>query len=60
MDELILNTGDINTKTPSGASGFLLQNNPELQKLFFTPTENQDPRVNDAKIRRLYMQAASQ
>jgi P-aminobenzoate N-oxygenase AurF len=60
MDELDLRTEEISTKTPSGVSGFLLQNNPELQKLFFTPTENEDPRVNDAKIRRLYMQAASQ
>jgi hypothetical protein len=60
MDELDLRTEEISTKTPSGASGFLLQNNPELQKLFFSPIPNEDPRVNEAKIRRLYLQAASQ
>lgn len=60
MDDLDLRTQDINTSTPSGASGFLLQNNPELQKLFFTPTENESPLVNEAKIRRLFLQAASQ
>lgn len=60
MDELDLRTQDISTQTPSGASGFLLQSNPELQKLFFSPTENENPKVNEAKIRRLYLQAASQ
>jgi len=60
MDEISLKTEDISTQTPSGDSGFLLQKNPELQKLFFTPTENEHPRVNEAKIRKLFLQAASQ
>jgi len=60
MDELDLRTEDISTQTPSGASGFLLQKNPELQKLFFTPTENENPQVNETKIRRIFLQAASQ
>jgi len=59
MDEILLRTQDVSTQAPS-KDGFLLQKNPDLQKLFFTPIENETPQVNEAKIRKLFLQAASQ
>jgi hypothetical protein len=43
-----------------GASGFMFQNSPAMQELLLKPISKNNPIVNDAKIRRLYLQASSQ
>ncbi len=42
------------------APGFLLNENPALAELLLKPTTRENPIVNDEKLRRLYVQAASQ
>ncbi len=41
-------------------SSFLLSDNPALQELFLRPQPNDSAKVNEQKIRRLYLQASSQ
>lgn len=41
-------------------SSFLLSDNPALQELFLRPQPNESAKVNEQKIRRLYLQASSQ
>lgn len=47
-------------KVEAKAPGFLLSDNPALQELLLKPTTRENPVLNDEKIRRLYLQAASQ
>lgn len=43
-----------------GTKSFLLSESPALQELFLQPNKNDHPRVNEKKLRRLYLQASSQ
>lgn len=43
-----------------GTKSFLLSDSPVLQELFLQPNKNDHPRVDEKKIRRLYVQASSQ
>ncbi len=47
------------TSTP-GSSSFMFHNSPAMQELLLKPISKDNPIVNDAKIRRLYLQATSQ
>lgn len=53
-------TENVDSRTDPKSPGFLLSNNPMLQELFLKPTTRENPILNDQKIRRLYIQAASQ
>lgn len=48
------------TATKTGPVSFLLSDNPALQELLLKPASSEYARVNDTKIRRLYLQASSQ
>ena len=47
-------------KSGAKTSSFLMSENPMLQELLLKPTTRDNPIINDQKIRRLYIQAASQ
>ncbi len=54
-----IDQNEIKTATP-GSSSFMFQNSPSMQELLLKPISKDNPIVNDAKIRRLYLQASSQ
>lgn len=51
---------DFEENKPEAKTNFLLTNNPALQELLLKPTTRDNAVINDEKIRRLYVQAASQ